>query len=102
MQTTISQRLRQARELGDLKARELDRLADISEGHTSLIESGARPHPESKTAMALAKTLGVSLDWFLLGEGKDPSVRSIRVAVDAARVAFEKREAEKKRTGTEG
>ena len=73
-----------------LSTRELDRLAGITEGHTSLIETGARPNIEARTAASLARVLGVSLDWLVTGAGKEPSERAVRSAVAAARVATTK------------
>lgn len=90
MSEDFSARLRKARGLVDLSARELDRLAGLAEGHTSLIENGTRAAVEAKTAQALARVLGISLDWLIAGLGKMPSERTVRSAVDAARVAYAK------------
>jgi transcriptional regulator with XRE-family HTH domain len=84
--SSLSERLRTARLLAhDLGTRELDRLAGLTEGHTSAIETGTRPNVEVRTATALASVLGVSLDWLANGEGRAPGERSVREAVNAAR-----------------
>lgn len=88
MTTTIGERLRHARvAAGDLGTRELDRLAGLTVGHTSAIESGRRPSIEARTAARLACVLGLSLDWFVNGTGRRPTVRSIRRAVRRARAS---------------
>lgn len=93
---TIGERLREARLLGELSARELSGLAGVAAGHVALLESGEREHPRSDTLVALARVLGVSLDWLVSGNGETPTVESVRAAVDAARA---ERQAS---TGTEG
>lgn len=85
--SAVGARIREARELAGISARELDRLAGLSENHTSLLESVVRD-VRAETAVAVARTLGVSLDWLLVGEGKAPSERSVRAAVEAARAAY--------------
>jgi transcriptional regulator with XRE-family HTH domain len=67
-----------------LSARELDRLADLTAGHVSAIEAG-RSNVEIRTACELARVLGVSLDWLILGNGKAPNGKSIASAVRLAR-----------------
>lgn len=84
---SLSLRLRRARELAGISARELDRLARLTEGHTSLIESGERSNVEARTATALATTLGLSLDWLITGKGRDPIEADIRTAIERARAA---------------
>lgn len=73
--------LRAAREAAGLKARELDRLAGITEGHTSFIENGKITNPSTDTARALADVLGLSLDYLLGGVGQQPAENDLRAAV---------------------
>lgn len=80
----VGVRIREARELAGISARELDRLAGLSENHTSLLESVVRD-VRAETAVAVARTLGVSLDWLLVGAGRPPTARAVRAAIDAAR-----------------
>jgi transcriptional regulator with XRE-family HTH domain len=68
----IAKRLRLARESVGISARECDRRAGLTEGHTSLVETGTRGI-EAPTAAKLAVALGVSLDWLVLGRGAGPS-----------------------------
>lgn len=72
----------------ELPARELDRIADTTEGHTSLIESGVVKNVTLETAGKLAGALGVSLDWLVSGSGEPPTAPSVQAAVDAARAAL--------------
>ncbi len=100
-------RLREVRGLVGIGARELDRLADTTEGHTSLIESGVVKNVTMATAGKLAGVLGVSLDWLVSGVGDDPTTASVQAAVGTARLAFSATEsgqygAVTDTTGTEG
>jgi transcriptional regulator with XRE-family HTH domain len=67
---TLAQRLRRARDASELSARRLDKLAGLTPGHTTLIESGRRLNPTAATAAALARVLGVSLEWLVSGRGR--------------------------------
>lgn len=97
MTTTLAERLRTLREQGEVSGRELARLAGLAEPHISMIERGARPRIGAAVAEKIARTLGCSLDWLLLGQGEPPSADSIRTAIARAR-ASEQHAA----TGTEG
>lgn len=66
-----------------MSARELSTLADLSPGLVALIESGARGFGQ-RSALALARTLGVSVEWLVEGRGSPPTKRSIDRAVRAA------------------
>lgn len=81
----LSERLRRAREAAGISCRELDRLAGITPGHSWSLERGARATPTSATASALARALGVSLDWLIDGQGAEPTVEQITAAVTTAR-----------------
>lgn len=78
-------RIHEARVRGGITARELDRLAGITAGHTSLIESGYVRNVSAETAARIARVLGASLDWLLLGRGRAPSERIVKAAIEAAR-----------------
>jgi transcriptional regulator with XRE-family HTH domain len=82
---TIGHRLATLRRAADISARELDRLAQLGEGHVSMVESGRRPNVESSTAVKLAAVFEASLDWLLTGKGDAPSDRRVRAAVERAR-----------------
>lgn len=73
--------------MADLPARELDRLAQTTEGHASLIESGVVKNVTLETAGKLAWALGVTIDWLVNGSGEPPTVPSVQAAVEAARDA---------------
>lgn len=68
-----------------LSARELDRLAEITEGHTSLIESGVVQRVTADIASQLARPLGLSLDWLIEGKGPEPVEADVLRAVETAR-----------------
>jgi transcriptional regulator with XRE-family HTH domain len=70
---TIAERVRWLREHTGLSARAIDGLADLTPGHTSLIESGQRSELSASTLTKLARALGVSLDWLSDGQGAPPS-----------------------------
>lgn len=72
-----------------MSARELDRLADISEGHTSLLESVV-DDVRATTLAKLSRVLGVDLHWLITGEGREPSARMVKAAVETARSAYAK------------
>ena len=84
----IGERLQQARTMGACTARELDRIADTTEGHVSLLESGVVENVTVDTMARWALALGVTLDWLVLGAGRAPSERTVRAAVEAARATY--------------
>lgn len=84
--SSVAERLRFARNLTDISARGLARLARLQPSHVSLIESGAVANVRVDTLSAIARVLGCSLDWLVNGEGDAPVAESVAAAVDAARV----------------
>lgn len=82
---TLGLRLQEARKLADISARELDRLAETTEGHASLIEAGTVTNVKLNTLTQLARVLGVSMSWLIDGAGDAPTVESVGGAVEAAR-----------------
>jgi transcriptional regulator with XRE-family HTH domain len=70
---TLPERLQWAREHAGLSARDLDKLADLTPGHTASVEVGRRASPSADTVRALARALGISTDWLIDGTGKRPS-----------------------------
>lgn len=84
----LAGRLRHARMLSGLSARELNELALKRTGtHVSLIESGVRESPQADTLEKLARVLGITLDWLIAGTGPLPSKRAVLAAVERARAA---------------
>jgi len=81
----LGERLRQTRERAGIAARELDRIAGITEGHTTLIESGRRRDISGRTLASLAEALGAESRWLLGGVGKEPTDDDLLRAVEAAR-----------------
>ena len=88
MHETINVRLRHARELAErLSARELDRLANRTEGHANLIEVDPEARPRVDVLTSYADVLGISLDWLVRGQGEAPRAEDVRAAVERARGA---------------
>lgn len=54
-----------------LSARSLDKKAGMTQGHTTLIESGQRRRLSARTAGKLAGALGVSMAWLIDGSAGD-------------------------------
>jgi transcriptional regulator with XRE-family HTH domain len=78
----FASRLAHARALGELSCRELDELAGLGKGHVAILEGkGADANPTIATVFALAKVLGVQMDWLLTGRGKQPVGRLVRLAI---------------------
>lgn len=72
---SVASRIRTARDKQGLGARELDRLAGLKQGHTTIIES-RDGDIETETAAKIAKALGVSLEWLVTGVGDGPSAHT--------------------------
>lgn len=85
----LHERLRLVREMAGLSQRELSRLAGVSEGTVWFVE--CRPERETATTLtaALAKALGVSLDWLVCGCGDEPTAEAICAAVASARTRID-------------
>jgi transcriptional regulator with XRE-family HTH domain len=77
-------RLTHARELAELSPRGLSLLIGAAPVTASNLERGVSRNPNADTVMALAHTLGVSLDWLLAGRGRRPSAERVRGAVARA------------------
>jgi transcriptional regulator with XRE-family HTH domain len=83
---TMCWRLKEVRALAGITAIELDNLAGTSRGHVSMIEAGNKSNLETRTVVSIAKVLGLSLDWLLLGVGAAPSRSKVLTAVARARL----------------
>lgn len=81
------ERVREARELLDpkLSTKELDRLAGFTEGLVWSLEKSGGTNAEASTLKEIARVLGISLDYLILGEGEPPTAESVRAAVEIAR-----------------
>src|SRR3990167_5017848 len=78
----IRDRLRRARALAGLHAHELGALAGLAEAHVGAIERGTIARPSAATLSAIARVLGVSLDWLIDGRGE---LAHVCEQIDAAR-----------------
>lgn len=82
---SVSTRLKYARELGEISARDLSRLAGLpSEGHVSSLETSGHS-PTVDTLSKIATVLGLSLDWLGRGEGTAPTAEQVTRAIKRAR-----------------
>lgn len=62
----LGDRVRIARKQLKVSAREVDRRASLTRGHTNAIERGVYRSPQMDTVEALAGVLGVSIDWLMV------------------------------------
>jgi transcriptional regulator with XRE-family HTH domain len=81
MANPIGDRLAAVRELSGLSAAALGEKAGLSRAIVSMIESGERKNPNSKTISALAHVLGVSVGWLIDGVGPEPTKKAVQAAV---------------------
>ena len=75
----FGERVRRARELGQLTKRGLSRHCGLASNHIHLVESGKSVWIE--TAATIASTLGVTLDYLVRGIGRPPTAKSVRKAL---------------------
>ena len=92
---TLGDRLRELRSSVGLSGRGLGFLADISESYPTLIESGKRPNVDSGVVAKLAKVLGCSTDYLILGVDGPPPREEILAAAIQAKTEYEARQAAK-------
>ena len=71
MSNTLAARLRRARALSGLSARELSKVAGLSASYVSLVEA-ERSKLGAETASKLARALGVTMEWLIDGTGEEP------------------------------
>jgi len=81
---TIAERIRWARSIAGLSSRKLDKAAGLRPGHVSMIESRDAHNLDTETATKLSHALGVSLDWLVNGDGREPSERALRAVGERA------------------
>lgn len=68
----FGERLRRARKVRGLGLRALAKAAGVSHATVSLLESGRQDAIEVKAAVALARALGVTVEWLVTGDGEEP------------------------------
>lgn len=83
----VGRRLRQARELDGLSSSDLSTLSGLSRGVAGMIERGHIQKPTGEVLGALARSLGITTDWLILGTGEAPSEEQVKAAVARARAA---------------
>lgn len=79
---SIGDRVRQARTLVGLSQNKLAALTGLPSSHARAIEE--RDNLRTDTAASIARTLGLSLDWLIVGTGPRPTRESVKAAVEAA------------------
>lgn len=82
--TGLQKRLDWALSVAGCSAREVDRLAGLTPGHSLLVASGRKLNANSHTLAALGVVLGISLDWLVLSRGEPPTAAQIQAAVQRA------------------
>lgn len=68
-ESTLSERVRWARERLGMSARAVSEAADIAPALVGMIERDAVKNPRGETVAALARALGVNAGWLLTGDG---------------------------------
>lgn len=68
-----------------MSARKVADLAGLAASHVSLIEDKTVVIPRGSTVLLLARVLGCTAGWLLNGEGRPPSGKRVREAIDAAK-----------------
>ena len=72
--------------LSGLSFAALDALAGKSKpGHAAMIAAGRRESPRPESLAGYATVLGTTVAYLLLGEGKPPSGRAVKAAVERAK-----------------
>lgn len=65
---SMGARLRAVREARGLSLRELGRAAEVPHATLSLLENGHQAGCDARAAVALARALGVTVEWLVLGD----------------------------------
>lgn len=82
---TVGERLEWVRSIVGLPAREVDRLAGLTENHTRAIERKYGTRIQVDTIEKIASAIGVSPSWLSFGDGDVPTEEQVRTAVEEAR-----------------
>lgn len=80
---TLPERLSSARNIAGLSQRQLAKLAGVSPAYVANVERGLFGIG-ARRCLKIACVLGVPPEWLLLGQGEQPSERTIRKASKAA------------------
>lgn len=81
---TIGERIAQARSLSGLSAAALGEKAGLSKAIVSMLEGGQRENPHVNTISAIARVLGIRVEWLIDGTGAAPDPKAVKAAVEAA------------------
>ena len=81
----LGERIKRLRTLASLTSREVSEAAGMSRGMVSMLETGAVVDMTTANATALARCLGVTLEYLLQGDGTEPTARQILAAYERAR-----------------
>lgn len=75
---TAGQRLEGLRKAMGLSAREVDRLAGLTSGHTRVLEQQAECRAQVNTLESIARALSVEPAWLVFGTGDGPDFEALR------------------------
>lgn len=81
----LAGRVGRLRAASGLSSRELSVLAGLSHSLLGQLERGDLADMKTENASRLAAVLGVSLDFLVRGEGREPTPRQVQAAVAAAK-----------------
>lgn len=82
---TFAERLQATRKLAKLPAYELAELGGLSAGYVAHLERGRTKSPGLDALEALARVLGVTIDYLVSGTGPEPTEEHVVAAVARAR-----------------
>lgn len=85
--SSLPERVRFARVLGHLSARQLGLLVGKSPQWASALERGELAEPSAAALCEVGRVLGTTVEWLVLGVGEAPTGPSVRSAVARAKVA---------------
>lgn len=85
---TLPERIRYARGLAGLSARRVAILAGRHPQWLTAVERGVNRAPSAVALSAVARVLGVTVEWLLEGTGGGPTVGSVQAASEEADAAL--------------
>jgi transcriptional regulator with XRE-family HTH domain len=81
---TIGERIAHARRMSGLSAAALGERAGLSKAIVAMLEGGQRENPHVNTVSAIARILGVRVEWLISGTGDTPDPAAVKAATEAS------------------
>jgi transcriptional regulator with XRE-family HTH domain len=81
---TIGERIAHARRMSGLSAAALGERAGFSKAIVAMLEGGQRENPHVNTVTAIARVLGVRVEWLIDGTGQVPDPAVVKAAAEAS------------------